>query len=147
VFAAPDVQDMAGHLMIYPYQIDENGAVTYLGSEMIPDTKTARVRDIPGYMALCFWFCFGSMAQSSALHQLAAVGSLTCLAEGPACPPWLRPFRFALWCPAAAALWRRSFVGRRAPSDVQKPAFMCTLLPLLQVLGTKSATLPCQLTT
>lgn len=47
VFAAPEVQDMAGHLMIYPYQIDEDGAVTYLGGEMIPDTKTAKVQFKP----------------------------------------------------------------------------------------------------
>ena len=34
---------MAGHLMVYPYHISETGAVTYLGSEVLPDTKTAKV--------------------------------------------------------------------------------------------------------
>ncbi len=43
-FAAPEVKDMTGHLMLYPYSIAEDGAVTALGAEMIPDTKTAKVR-------------------------------------------------------------------------------------------------------
>jgi Phospholipase D C terminal len=34
---------MAGHLMVYPYHVSETGAITYLGSEFLPDTKTAKV--------------------------------------------------------------------------------------------------------
>lgn len=44
VFAATEVQDMQGHLMVYPYLVSEDGVVSHLGSEMIPDTKTAKVR-------------------------------------------------------------------------------------------------------
>jgi Phospholipase D C terminal len=43
VYSGPEVADMAGHLMVYPYHISETGAVTYLGSEFLPDTKTAKV--------------------------------------------------------------------------------------------------------
>ena len=43
VFAAPEVADMQGHLMLYPYDVDVNGNVTALGAEMIPDTKKAKV--------------------------------------------------------------------------------------------------------
>lgn len=43
VFAAPEVADMQGHLMTYPYDVDVNGTVTALGAEMIPDTKKAKV--------------------------------------------------------------------------------------------------------
>jgi len=43
VFAAPEVADMQGHLMVYPYNVDVHGNVTALGAEMIPDTKKARV--------------------------------------------------------------------------------------------------------
>mmetsp|Transcript_18608 Transcript_18608/g.56169 ORF Transcript_18608/g.56169 Transcript_18608/m.56169 type:complete len:842 (-) Transcript_18608:570-3095(-) len=43
VFAAPEVAEMQGHLMVYPYDIDANGNVTALGAEMLPDTKKARV--------------------------------------------------------------------------------------------------------
>ena len=43
VYSGPEVADMAGHLMVYPYHVSETGAVTYLGSEFLPDTKTAKV--------------------------------------------------------------------------------------------------------
>lgn len=44
VYAGPETKDLAGHLMVYPYHVSENGSVSYLGSEMLPDTKTAKVR-------------------------------------------------------------------------------------------------------
>lgn len=44
VYTGPEAKDMAGHLMVYPYSVSENGTVSYLGSEMLPDTKTAKVR-------------------------------------------------------------------------------------------------------
>ena len=43
VYSGPEVADMAGHLMVYPYHVSETGAITYLGSEFLPDTKTAKV--------------------------------------------------------------------------------------------------------
>lgn len=42
-FSGREVTDMAGHLMVYPYSVDDKGTVTALGEEMIPDTKKARV--------------------------------------------------------------------------------------------------------
>ena len=43
VYSGLEVADMAGHLMVYPYHVSETGAITYLGSEFLPDTKTAKV--------------------------------------------------------------------------------------------------------
>ena len=42
IFAGPEVKDMPGHLMLYPYSIDASGAVTAV-QDLIPDTKRAKV--------------------------------------------------------------------------------------------------------
>jgi Phospholipase D C terminal len=43
---------MAGHLMVYPYHVSETGAITYLGSEFLPDTKTAKVTRVQRLLSL-----------------------------------------------------------------------------------------------
>ena len=42
VFAGDEVKDMPGHLMLYPYAVDNAGVVTAV-TEFIPDTKKAKV--------------------------------------------------------------------------------------------------------
>ena len=42
IFAGPEVRDMPGHLMLYPYSVDEAGNITAV-QELIPDTKKAKV--------------------------------------------------------------------------------------------------------
>ncbi len=42
VFAGDEVKDMPGHLMLYPYAVDQAGVVTAV-TEYIPDSKKAKV--------------------------------------------------------------------------------------------------------
>ena len=42
VFAGAEVKDMPGHLMLYPYAVDQDGVVTAV-TEFIPDSKKAKV--------------------------------------------------------------------------------------------------------
>ena len=41
VFAGDEVKDMPGHLMLYPYRVDQTGTVTAV-TELIPDSKKAK---------------------------------------------------------------------------------------------------------
>lgn len=102
VYSEPEVADMAGHLMVYPYHVSETGAITYLGSEFLPDTKTAKVTS-PQRLFSSSQYCGG-------LTQRVKFAGVT--------------------------------VPHMGKCDVSRHA-----CPGLQVLGQKSPTLPCQLTT
>ena len=123
---------MQGHLMVYPYTIGADGSVSYLGTELIPDTKV----HCPCVMCL-----LGSKAcWPSLLLPAASTVSTT------RCAFLYTPFGQRQHGISQMLLPQR--LSCRPSGELLFRPLCCSCNPQTAlVLGKKSTTLPCQLTT